>query len=99
MNLYLILFFYKTIWHLSENSLLTACICSIESAAISGSKSCLWITVISSKILRVGSVGIEPVSYCGTLLTTHRSNSENSESHPYAEAGGEGGREGRSAGS
>lgn len=94
----LYLFFYKTIWHSLENSLLGGGGCRFESAAGFGCKSYLCITVISCKLLRIGSASIRPVSYCGTSLNTHRSKL-NSASHSYAEAGGQGGGEGRSAGS
>lgn len=94
----LYLFFYKTILHSSENFVLNSGVCHFENAAGFGCKSCLWITVISCEVLRVGSASIRPGSYCGTLLlATHRSKL-NSRSHHYADAGGEGGGEGRSAG-
>lgn len=61
------LFFYKTIWHSSENSLLSSGVCRFESAEGLGCKSCLWITAISCEVLRVGSAAIRPA-----LTVVHR---------------------------
>lgn len=51
------LFFYKTIWHPSENSLLSGGVCRFESAEGLGCRSCLWIAVVSCEVLGVGSAG------------------------------------------
>lgn len=67
------LFFHKTIWHSSENSLLSGAVCRFESAEGLGCKSCLWITVISCKVLRVGAAGVRAASYCGPSWARHRS--------------------------
>lgn len=53
--------------------------------------------MISCEVLRVGAAGVSAASYCGPSLAAPRSKLR-SESHRCAEAAGEGGGEGRSAG-
>jgi len=72
--------------------------CHFESAEGLGCKSCLWVTAIACEVLRVGSAAVSAASHRGPSVAPRRSKLS-SESHRYAEAAGEGGGEGRAAGS